>query len=97
MTTFLPAIASQVIHEMAGILERFLNRLVSSGHLPQGDYRLLAVAMVGGINEVMAEWLTGQSGHVELLRDEIVHILEAMIKGLAFPQHPWPVDAVFFK
>ncbi len=80
----------QVIHEMAGILERFLDRLAASGNLPQRDYRLLAVAMVGGVNEVMAEWLTGQYGTVDQLSDEVVRILEATIQGLAFPKNLWP-------
>ena len=79
----------QVIHDMAAILERFLDRLAGSGTIPKGDYHVLAVAMVGGINEVMAEWLTGQHESVSQLSEEVVRILEATIQGLALPQNHW--------
>ena len=41
----------EAIHDMAGLIEAYLNNLVSKGELPKRNYHLVSVALVGGINE----------------------------------------------
>ncbi len=49
----------QIIHRFAERVETIALGLVSSGILREGDYRMTAIALVGGTNELMVEWLSG--------------------------------------
>lgn len=73
-----------VIHEMAHIIEQYIQGLASRGELPEHNYHLVSVALVGGINELMAEWLTvAQSPTVTELSNEIIYIFDALLRGAA--------------
>lgn len=72
------------IHDIAGIIENYIDVLVSRGELPAHDYHLVSVAIVGGINELLAEWLTVASPpSIEHLSHEVTRILYALIRGSA--------------
>ncbi|MGH8630323.1 MAG: TetR/AcrR family transcriptional regulator, partial [Burkholderiales bacterium] len=47
----------EVIHEFARVLEGYADALAAQGLLPRRDYHPVSVALVGGINELLAEWL----------------------------------------
>lgn len=72
------------IHDMARVLESYLNVLIARGELPAHDYHLLSVALVGGINELLAEWLMVPTPpSIKHLSNEITRILHALIRGSA--------------
>ena len=71
----------EVIHGIAIHLEQFMNALAAENQLPQRNYHWLAVALVGGINELMAEWLMNQSLSLEQLTDEIFYLINMFMAG----------------
>ncbi len=72
----------QVIHDFAGVLERYCNELAQVGLIPRRDYHLISVALVGGINELLAEWLTTeQPPTTPQLVDVMTEMLRALILG----------------
>ena len=74
----------EAIHDMAGLIEAYLNNLVSKGELPKRNYHLVSVALVGGINELLAEWLMLENPpDIPELSEEIINILNALIRGAA--------------
>lgn len=74
----------EAIHDMAGLIEAYLHNLVTKGDLPARNYHLVSVALVGGINELLAEWLTLENPpDITTLSHEIVNILNALIRGAA--------------
>ncbi|WP_291808400.1 TetR/AcrR family transcriptional regulator [Limnobacter sp.] len=74
----------EAIHDMAGLIEAYLGSLVERGDLPKRNYHLVSVALVGGINELLAEWLTLENPpDIPELSEEIINILNALIRGAA--------------
>ncbi|BET26727.1 TetR family transcriptional regulator [Limnobacter thiooxidans] len=74
----------EAVHDMAGLIEAYLGSLVAQGDLPKRNYHLVSVALVGGINELLAEWLTLENPpDIPTLSEEIIHILNALIRGAA--------------
>lgn len=74
----------EAIHDMAGLIEAYLGSLVERGDLPQRNYHLISIALVGGINELLAEWLTLENPpDIPELSEEIITILNALIRGAA--------------
>ena len=72
----------EVIHEFAQIIRSYADSLVAAGLLPKRDFHLLSVALVGGINELLAEWLTvAEPPSIRVLTDEIALMLQALILG----------------
>ncbi|HEX4878798.1 MAG TPA: TetR/AcrR family transcriptional regulator [Limnobacter sp.] len=72
------------IHDMAGLMEAYLDGLSARDILPKRNHHLLSVALVGGVNELLAEWLTVDNPPpVATLSQELVHILKAIIRGAA--------------
>ena len=71
----------EVIHGIAIHLEQFMDALAAENQLPQRNYHWLAVALVGGINELMAEWLMNQSLSLEQLTDEIFYLINMFMSG----------------
>lgn len=49
-------------HALADLIQRYATLMAESGDLPERDYRLPAVALVGMLNELVAEWLTEDTG-----------------------------------
>ncbi|NNM50844.1 MAG: TetR/AcrR family transcriptional regulator [Pseudomonadales bacterium] len=71
-----------VIHEIADIIEHYIQGLAKRGELPEHNYHLISVALVGGINELLAEWLTvAQPPSVTDLSNEIIYIFDALLRG----------------
>lgn len=74
----------EAIHDMAGLIEAYLGSLVARGDLPKRNYHLVSIALVGGINELLAEWLTLENPpDIPELSEEIINILNALIRGAA--------------
>lgn len=74
----------EAIHDMAGLIEAYLGSLVERGDLPRRNYHLISIALVGGINELLAEWLTLENPpDIPELSEEIITILNALIRGAA--------------
>ncbi len=71
-----------VINEFASLVEAYANVMAQAGLLPQRNYRLVCVGLVGAVNELMREWLTSANppGLAEL-SDELVVMFEALILG----------------
>lgn len=71
-----------VIHEFAGVLEGYADSLVAQGLLPQRDYHPVSVALVGGINELLAEWLmAGDPAGLSRLQEVILELMQALLLG----------------
>lgn len=71
-----------VIHDFARVLERYCYELADAGAIPQRDYHLISVALVGGINELLADWLTAERPPAtQQLIDVISELLRALILG----------------
>ncbi|MGH8461207.1 MAG: TetR/AcrR family transcriptional regulator [Stenotrophobium sp.] len=71
-----------VIHEFAHVVEAHAAQLAQAGEVPQRDYRLSCVALVGAINELLTEWLSvPQPPTAQELTDEMLSLLQAMILG----------------
>lgn len=72
------------IHDMARLIEGYIQRRVAAGELPPRRYHLIAVALVGGINELLAEWLTvPEPPAITTLSAEIIVLLQALLRGAA--------------
>lgn len=69
-------------HALADIIRRYAALMAESGVLPERDYRLPAVALVGMFNELVAEWLTEDTGlsAAEMAREAKI-MFRAMIFG----------------
>lgn len=73
-----------VIHDIAAIIEAYANSLATRGTLPARSYHLVSVALVGGINELLADWLTApQPPTIAELSAEVVSIIRALLRGAA--------------
>ncbi|RJS91957.1 TetR/AcrR family transcriptional regulator [Salinisphaera sp. Q1T1-3] len=72
----------ETTHALAEIIRRYAELMADAGTLPQRDYRLPAVALVGMFNELVAEWLTEQTGlsAAEMAREAKI-LFRAMIFG----------------
>jgi AcrR family transcriptional regulator len=71
-----------VIHEFAQVVETYANFLAQTGVLPIRSYHLPGVAMIGAVNELMAEWLTvDEPPSVAELTDELLQLFDAVIGG----------------
>ncbi len=74
------------IHGIARVIESYLNALCQQEAIPIRNYELASIALVGGINELMADWLTRDNPcSVDTLADEITYLVLAMVHGA---QHP---------
>ncbi|HEX4895706.1 MAG TPA: TetR/AcrR family transcriptional regulator [Solimonas sp.] len=72
----------EVIHDFARVLEAYAGELARQGLVPVRDYHLISVALVGGINELLAEWLTTEHppGTAQLV-EVISELLRALLLG----------------
>ena len=72
----------EVIREFAQVLEGYADSLVAQGLLPRRDYHPVSLALVGGINELLAEWLmTGRPDSVQQLQLVISDVMQALLLG----------------
>lgn len=72
----------EVIHTIAGHMEAFMNAIAAQYQLPKRNYHWMAIAIVDGINELMAEWLVNQTLTLQQLSDEIVAIIHVFMNGI---------------
>lgn len=72
----------EVIHGIAMYIQLFLDRMAEQQKIPTQNFHWLAIAIVGGINEMMAEWLMNRNLSLEQLTEEIIRMLEILIHGL---------------
>lgn len=72
----------EVIHAIAMHLQAFLDQMAAQQKIPRRNYHWLAIAIVGGINELMAEWLMSPSLTLEQLSDEIVFAASTLLQGI---------------
>lgn len=74
----------EAIHDIARIIESYVQSLVARGVMPARDYHLICVALTGGINELLAEWLTvPEPPTIARLSTEVIDLLNALIRGAA--------------
>ncbi|MDA3921238.1 MAG: TetR/AcrR family transcriptional regulator [Salinisphaera sp.] len=80
----------QTTHDLAEIIRRYAAKMARRGMLPERDYHLPAIGMVGMVNELIAEWLTEDTGltAMEMAREAKI-LFRAMIFGA---QHYVPTD-----
>ncbi|PPE75510.1 TetR/AcrR family transcriptional regulator [Solimonas fluminis] len=72
----------EVIREFAQVLEGYADSLVAQGLLPRRNYHPVSLALVGGINELLAEWLmSGDPGSLQQLHDAISDVMQALLLG----------------
>lgn len=78
-------------HELAATITRYADHMVEAGLLPDRDYHLPAVALVGMFNELIAEWLTEDTGltSAEMAREAKI-LFRAMMFGA---QHYQPTES----
>jgi len=69
----------EVIHTISMYIQLFLDQLASQNEIPQRNYHWLTVAIVGGMNELMAEWLMNPNLSLEELTEEMIFIAERML------------------
>jgi AcrR family transcriptional regulator len=60
------------------VIHSIVNTVMQEKKIPERNYYWLAVAMVGGINEMMAEWLMNRSISLEELVQEIINTVNFM-------------------
>jgi len=79
------------VRDIAGLVHRYADALQASGMLPERDYTLPSVALIGAVFEMMEEWLTTDTGlDADGLAREAVLIFRAMIIGARFYEEERP-------
>lgn len=83
------------IHATALGIEHYMNTLVSQGEFPERRFHLSSIAIVGGINALLADWLMHpEPPPMAQFSLEIVRILQAlMIGGTLLPPMPSAVPS----
>lgn len=81
----------ETTHAIAEIIRRYATLMAETGVLPERDYHLPAIALVGMFNELIAEWLTEDTGlsAMEMAREAKI-MFRAMIFGA---QHYEPSES----
>lgn len=80
----LESVRRQITHQFAQFIKITANDLVDAGVLPDRDYHLPAVAVVGAANELIVEWLTTETDlDAAGISHEILQIFEALLVGTA--------------
>lgn len=78
----LEALRRKSVRQFAQLITIAANDLVAAGLLPDRDYHLPAVALVGATHELIAEWLTGDTGlDASGISREVSGMFEALIVG----------------
>ena len=74
----------EVIHTISTYIQVFLDQLALQNEIPKRNYHWVAVAIVGGINELMAEWLMNPQLSLEQLTEEMMFTAEVLIQGVKY-------------
>ncbi|MDN5938124.1 MAG: hypothetical protein L0H83_05625, partial [Salinisphaera sp.] len=82
------------IHKLASIIRDYAQVLADAGTLPQRDYHMPSVALVGVFNELITEWLVADTGlDAGGMARETVLIFRAVIIGTMRYATDWPPEA----
>jgi AcrR family transcriptional regulator len=65
----------RVIHAYADLVAGEAERYVAEGRLPDRDHRLTALALVGGVNELLTEWVLADPGD----RPDLDHVVAELV------------------
>ena len=81
----------QTTHNLAAIITRYANLMADNDVLHERDYHLPGVALVGMFNELIAEWLSEDTG---LSAREMAREAKIMFRAMIFgAQHYQPTDS----
>lgn len=70
------------VHEFAGLLNDFTRALVAAGELPDRDYLLTCIGMVGAIRELMTEWLVSKErAPIETVHEHLISLFSCLLAG----------------
>lgn len=77
-------------HTLADTMQRYADLMAESRLLPERDYRLPGIALVGMFNELVAEWLTEDTG---LTAREMAREAKILFRAMMFgAQHYQPTE-----
>lgn len=78
------ALRRKSIHQFAQFITIAANDLAAAGELPDRDYHLPSVALVGAVNELIVEWLTSDTGlNAQDISREVMLFFRALMAGAA--------------
>ena len=84
----------RLTRRFAELIHQISQHLASSGLLPAADYRLPGIALVGATNELLVEWLSGESRmSAEEMELQVLNIFRALIKGAVYAHHEQPAPS----
>lgn len=73
------------VRDIAGLIRQYADNLKGSGLLPERDYTLPSVALIGAVFEMIEEWLTTDTGlDADGLARDAVLFFRAMIIGARY-------------
>lgn len=73
-----------LIRRFAGVIADTATEMAEAGVLPKADYRMPAVALVGAANELLVEWLSGDTDlSAEQMERQVIGIFRTMMRGSA--------------
>ncbi len=82
VSTRLEALRRKTTHQFAQFVSIAANDLVAAGILPERDYHLPAIALVGATQELIVEWLTADTGlDAAAIKAEIILLFRSLIRG----------------
>jgi AcrR family transcriptional regulator len=91
----LEALRRKSTHQFAQFISIAANELAAVGQLPDRDYHLPAIALVGASNELIVEWLTTDTGlDADQMSREILLIFRTLIAGSTQPLPAFSRDLV---
>lgn len=71
-----------VIHEFASMIKTYVDALASQNVILKRDYHFFSVAMVGGINELLADWLmTRNRPAIKEIEKELRLLFKTLMTG----------------
>lgn len=76
----------EVIHTISRYIQLFLDQLATQNEIPKRNYHWAAIAIVGGMNELMAEWLMHPQLSLDELTEEMIFTAEVLLQGIR--RHP---------
>lgn len=68
-------------HRLAGVISRYASIMAKREMLPERDYHLPSIALVGMFNELIVEWLTSKT---ELTPNEMAREAKILFRAMAF-------------
>jgi AcrR family transcriptional regulator len=71
-----------LIRKFSEFIAQTAHDLAEGGVLPQANYRMPAIALVGATNELMVEWLSGDTGlTTDQMERQVIAIFRTLIRG----------------